>query len=498
VWNHKAVSTNLLAFQYNPETLEEYRIKFPALCTIHPYLIELIDRHHGNISPAIYHEERLNLADLGILSDAEIEDSLHFMQRLIKTHQTVIGEIADDIATWVTCMTKRYTKEAWQRKERVALWLSVNARDLKEGEKLELPPKLDLCQTEWLLDAQKIPKTLVLRQLNGDLWMEIGNNPQTPTSPLAEIEVTGHVYFKPINSEESPYLILYDATNSILLPTPASPRFSIRTCREELEIETLFKPPSWANLAGLDKHGFWAAFQLGNVEQVMRWIAPGEFMMGSPKEEINRNDDELLRPVVFSKGFWLADTACTQQLWEMVMGDNPSIVKADTYPVDWVSWEQVKVFLEKLNERMSDHEFRLPTEAEWEYACRAGTSTPFSFGNTITSSQVHFDRYFPYDGSVEGRYWWEFIPVKALPCNSWGLYQMHGNVWEWCDDWYGEYTEDITVDPKGPENSEHRVLRGGGGLQSYSRGIRSACRLHRDPAERIPFAGFRLARSGTE
>jgi hypothetical protein len=123
VWNHKAVSTNLLAFQYNPETLEEYRIKFPALCTIHPYLIELIDRHHGNISPAIYHEERLNLADLGILSDAEIEDSLHFMQRLIKTHQTVIGEIADDIATWVTCMTKRYTKEAWQRKERVALWL---------------------------------------------------------------------------------------------------------------------------------------------------------------------------------------------------------------------------------------------------------------------------------------------------------------------------------------------------------------------------------------
>jgi formylglycine-generating enzyme required for sulfatase activity len=135
----------------------------------------------------------------------------------------------------------------------------------------------------------------------------------------------------------------------------------------------------------------------------------------------------------------------------------------------------------------------LPTEAEWEYSCRAGTTTPFSFGDQITPEQVNYDGNYPYAGGKKGLYREETVPVKDLPCNDWGLYQMHGNVWEWCQDWFGDYDLSVVEDPAGPSEGGSRVLRGGGWID-LGRNVRSAYRLAFAPGDRNGDFGFRLAR----
>ena len=233
-----------------------------------------------------------------------------------------------------------------------------------------------------------------------------------------------------------------------------------------------FRQPSWAETFGRDEYGLYADFSLQGIIQRMRWIAPGEFVMGSPESEAERFNDETLHQVILSRGFWLADTACTQALWQAVLGQNPSAFKGADRPVENVSWDDVQRFLDGLNALIPGQEFRLPTEAEWEYACRAGTTTPFWFGEQITPEQVNYDGNYPYAGGAKGAYREETVPVKALPCNGWGLYQMHGNVWEWCQDWHGAYPTETVIDPAGPPSGADRVLRGGSWI---SRGRVRAC-----------------------
>jgi formylglycine-generating enzyme required for sulfatase activity len=254
-----------------------------------------------------------------------------------------------------------------------------------------------------------------------------------------------------------------------------------------------FRQPDWADTVGVDDYGLYADFSIEGVTQRMRWIPPGEFRMGSPADEPKRYNDERQHEVVLTRGFWLAETACTQALWEAVMGENRSHFKGPEQPVESVSWEDVQRFIMHLNERVPGLEVRLPTEAEWEYACRAGTKTPFWFGNQITPEQANYDGSYPYAGGKKGVYREETVEVKALPANGWGLYQMHGNVWEWCADWYGEYPEGTVVDPSGPQGGADRVLRGGGWIGN-GRGLRSADRIHDGPGDRSDRVGFRLAR----
>jgi len=158
-----------------------------------------------------------------------------------------------------------------------------------------------------------------------------------------------------------------------------------------------------------------------------------------------------------------------------------------------VSWDDCRDFLQKINAMVPELDLRLPTEAQWEYACRAGTTTPFFFGQNITPEQVNYDGNFPYAGGKEGEYREKTVEVKSLPVNPWGLYEMHGNVWEWCKDWYGEYPTESPVDPTGPAGGEHRVLRGGSWAHS-GRSVRSANRNRDEPAYRFRRVGFRLAR----
>ena len=256
---------------------------------------------------------------------------------------------------------------------------------------------------------------------------------------------------------------------------------------------------------GLDRQfGVYAEFTIstvhGSATQRLRWIEPGCFMMGSPEDEPERSSDEGPRHwVTLSRGFWLADSACTQALWQAVMGSNPSAFKENAQrPVEQVSWNDVQGFLRRLEALLPGCRADLPTEAEWEYACRAGAETPFSFGEQITPEQVNYNGEHPYAGGKKGLYRQQTVPVKSLPPNAWGLYEMHGNVDEWCADGQRTYTNEPQQDPIGPQDKEAlRVFRGGSWFD-YASWARSAHRLADHPGNAIHYLGFRLCLRSSE
>ena len=202
------------------------------------------------------------------------------------------------------------------------------------------------------------------------------------------------------------------------------------------------------------------------------WIKPGSFMMGSPKVEAARRDDEVQHKVTLTKGFYLGIHLVTQEQWQVLMGNNPSNFQGEkNLPVDNVSWNDCQEFVKKL--RTKDKKpYRLPSEAEWEYACRALRTTPFHFGETISTNQANYDGNFAYGNGGRGVFRWKTTPVDRFPANAWGLHDMHGNLWECCQDWYGDYPRKNQVDPQGPNAGRCRVLRGG----SWRAFLRTAAR----------------------
>ena len=263
-------------------------------------------------------------------------------------------------------------------------------------------------------------------------------------------------------------------------------------------------PPPFAHAWGDDEFGLWAECRIEttgdeSVVQNFRWIEPGTFWMGSPEDEPERFDDEgPQHEVTITQGFWLADTACTQALWEAVMGNNPSRFKDDPQqPVEKVSWHGVQVFLNRLQERLQSLlpgcQVDLPSEAEWEYACRAGMTTPFSFGSNINPQQVNYDGNRPYRDGEKSEYREKTVPVKSLPANPWGLYEMHGNVWEWCKDGQRTYDEQAQIDPLGPMTGVNtpRCLRGGS-WDIIAWRARSAPRDALQPGDAFSHVGFRF------
>jgi uncharacterized protein (TIGR02996 family) len=231
------------------------------------------------------------------------------------------------------------------------------------------------------------------------------------------------------------------------------------------------------------------------VEMTFSWIPPGTFLMGSPTNEPEREGngvaDETQHKVTLTKGFWLGVHPVTQAQWQAVMGANPSYFKGDSCPVERISWDDAAAFCEALSTK-DGKPYRLPTDAGWEYACRAGTTTPFHFGATISADQANYDGSYTYTNGKKGVSRQKTTPVGSYPANAWGLFDMHGNVWEWRADWYGPHeTGDIT-DPQGVENGEARVLRGGSWYDGPWRCC-SACRCRSAPGNRYPDFGCRVA-----
>jgi formylglycine-generating enzyme required for sulfatase activity len=222
------------------------------------------------------------------------------------------------------------------------------------------------------------------------------------------------------------------------------------------------------------------------------YIPPGEFMMGSPEDEPGRHNDEGLHKVVLTQGFWLQTTETTQMQWEALMESNPSFNKCGANcPVEQVSWKDVQEFLRRLNKR-GEGEYRLPTEAEWEYAARAGTTTPFYFGDCLSTDQANYDGNHPLTGCPKGQYRERILEVESLNApNLWNLHDMHGNVWEWCKDWYRPYPIGTVFDPLKKSSGEDRIIRGGGG-GSDAMYCRSANRGRKTPSGSFNFLGFRV------
>ena len=225
------------------------------------------------------------------------------------------------------------------------------------------------------------------------------------------------------------------------------------------------------------------------------WIEPGTFMMGSPESEPGRYSDEgPVHEVEISRGFWLGKYEVTQGEWESVMGTTPwsgeSYVRLNpSHPAVYISWDDVQEFVDKLNVAAGSAVYRLPTEAEWEYACRAGTSTRWSFGDD-ESELTHYAWYEDNAWNAGKKY---AQPVGLKRANPWGLYDMHGNVWEWVNDRHSKYSSSRKVDPLGSTFGPYRVLRGGG-FGSYAQDVRSANRNGALPYARDGRLGVRLLR----
>ncbi|MDR2951946.1 MAG: SUMF1/EgtB/PvdO family nonheme iron enzyme [Treponema sp.] len=238
-------------------------------------------------------------------------------------------------------------------------------------------------------------------------------------------------------------------------------------------------------------------------------IEGGTFTMGSPSNEPERHDNEVQHQVTVSS-FYMKKYEVTQAEYEQVMGTNPSSFIGLNLPVESVTWYDAVEYCNKLSQRdgltfayqisgtnvtcnWNANGYRLPTEAEWEYACRAGTTTPFNTGSNITTSQANYDGNHPYNGNPAGTFLDKTTTAGNFAPNAWGLYDMHGNVWEWCWDWQGDYSSGAQTNPRGPVQGSFRVVRGGS-WYAYGRFLRSAYRYDSDPSGRYSNLGFRLVR----
>ncbi|VFM97321.1 MAG: Formylglycine-generating enzyme, required for sulfatase activity, contains SUMF1/FGE domain [Candidatus Kentron sp. G] len=315
---------------------------------------------------------------------------------------------------------------------------------------------------------------------------------------------------------------------------PAGGGFFIGTDREHRLFRRLIKP-EWADAIGRDRFGLWATIALNaqsedtaiekTVIQRLRWISPGRFIMGSPASERAgfpkyEQDNWCVKEaprheVILTRGYWLFDTPCTQALWQAVMGKNPSRFQSPDRPVESVTWHEAGSFMDRLNARLPGLALTLPTEAQWEYACRAGTETA-TYGGVLElegsnnapvldpiawyggNSGVEFEL----EAGCESSNWrekqYEHVragthPVARKQANPWGLHDMLGNVWEWCRDGLREYGDEIVIDPAGPEKQgEERVVRGGSWYY-FARYVRAAFRLRYLPGVRFDRLGFRCA-----
>ncbi len=258
----------------------------------------------------------------------------------------------------------------------------------------------------------------------------------------------------------------------------------------------------WARYLG---RGVEESVEIGDgVTMTFVLVPPGKFRMGSPPGEQEREPfgtNETLHTVTLTEPFDLARTEVTQEQYQALGLPNPSHFKGAKLPVETVSWDEADAWAKKLTKKLDDnHRYRLPTEAEWEYACRGGraSSDPFGIGGgrALSSDLANFNGNAPYGAAPKGKYLESTCPAGSYAGNAPGLCDMHGNVWEWCADWYGPYPEGDATNPTGPAVGPIRVFRGGSWI-SFAGRCRAAARLSRGlgPGNRGSILGFRLARS---
>jgi formylglycine-generating enzyme required for sulfatase activity len=498
VWQHEAFqSRNYDAAAFRADAAEAYRLKVGSLPPdrrqkFYEYVAGA--RHVRN--PWVWAMERATLereAGAEVLNKNELEDAFRWLEAQRRKRREP-GDSADpssDEAAWFRQVLHRLPQTTYQGRAGAALheiWSSVEI----EG---DTPP--DGIDPARLPSRGNVVRTIELRQFGTELVAQL---PSTRTSVRDLASATG--------SDGS--LIGYIRTRN--------PTIKVEPFEEE-PIDCLWcegERPAWVWAWGRDRFGPWCTLRVDDVEQRLRWIPPGRFLMGSPPAEAGRDDDEgPQHEVTISRGFWLFDTPCTQCLWLAVMDKNPSEFRSSTRPVETVSWDDCQKFLERLNRRLEGLNLSFPTEAQWEYACRAGSSCatyagdveilgdnnaplldPIAwYGGNCGAGFELSDGYhistFPekqYTDQKGGTH-----PVGTRAPNDWGLYDMLGNVYERCLDGFdsGFYARSPRSDPMAPaKKAALRVIRGGS-WHSIARYVRAAYRRGNHPGNRAGYIGFR-------
>lgn len=225
------------------------------------------------------------------------------------------------------------------------------------------------------------------------------------------------------------------------------------------------------------------------------FVPSGTFLMGSALDEKGRDLDERRHAVTLTCGFYLQETEVTQAQWKAVMGGNPSMMTDPAYPATHISRDDALAFIQRLNRLEETDAYRLPTEAEWEWACRAGSPSVFPVGNVLSTDQANYDGNHPYNGYETGVFRRGLVKAGTFQPNSLGLCDMSGNVWEWCWDGYGPYPSTAQTDPAGPPLAgRFGVVRGGSWYYNIE-SCRCASRHKADPSKRSLLIGFRVAKS---
>jgi formylglycine-generating enzyme required for sulfatase activity len=416
-------------------------------------LVRELRRH---VYPGVWFSELLSLerdVDQGLLNQAELRRAAWWYQE--RKRRLVAGVASADPAA---------NEPAWFRRVFARLPESVNrgiaARTLHEIEVVVRP------------DGEDRPAFLVPELL-----------PPTPQPErvVALCHAGDRLVARPFRSEPGgaglPFETAENEANGSFLGLIRTKSGLIRIDKPD-DFWASGTAPAWAATWGSDRFGPWADLRVDNVTQRLRWIPPGTFWMGSPEDENGRFPDEGPRhEETIAPGFWMFDTPCTQALWHAVMGENLSSFRGPHRPVESVSWRLCQEFIKRLNATFPGLELKLPSEAQWEYACRAGTETP--------RYRDDLNKIAWYSENSQG----ETHPVGQLVCNEWGLYDTVGNVLEWCENgWTRNYSTRETA-------SAPRVIRGGS-RESEPLYARAAFRYHFKPFSRYNDLGFRCVELG--
>jgi formylglycine-generating enzyme required for sulfatase activity len=539
-WNHPAISSRSSAgASLHPDYTQKLRKAFISKEpeALRQQVLAILRQWRGYLPEEIWYEEMLNLDSKSLRGiPGEDQDNAHqyfqgFCAEMTAGPDTAAG--ADQ--EWLKRIEARADRNLWDN-PCVGRQLMQTVYDLHRHEPDYQPPEgFD----PGMIDTRDAPlKKFIAVQAGGELQFVPHTLSRTGNgSPLALLSSRNGIVQYTFSGQQDVTDELKTETTGIQrlkmeisgqqehisLPAVAD-QLHIRTDCEQLTLRRCTLPDfSWADGMGRDYFGLWAEFVVqgkdGPVRQRMRWIPPGRFLMGSPEDESGRFDDEGPQHLVNIKnGFWLFDTPVTQKLWQAVIGDNPSRFKTPDRPVEQVSWNDCQKFVEKINLQVPDLNLSLPSEAQWEYSCRAGSSTALYTGeieiigernapalDDIAWYGGNSGRNFELDNGYDTSDWKEkqyddkqagTHPVAQKQANAWGLYDMLGNVWEWvADPWHGDYDrapEDGRI-WKDDKPVVDRVLRGGS-WDDTAGYCRSACRYRYEPDSRDDVIGFRCVR----
>ncbi len=490
-------------------------------------IVAIVRRRHASQPREIWLEEARNLDGLDpdgdLIDDDERERVARFTRHVLGTLErqgVAPGDGKMDVRGWARrALGKRVPAEAWNNGVWGAALQSSLEEVIRNDDTMELPPGFDVGM------LSRARKGAVLHSWT--VWHCGSHLRVLPASAEGEPSVLGVVGSRLFTVEAlAPRLSItrssgvgsvayaLDGRGPASVPLPDADEAVVATDRVRTTVRRLVKP-GWAHGFGRDATGLWASFRVGQVEQQMRWVPPGRFLMGSPEGEEGRDDDEgPQHRVTLTSGYWMADTPCTQALWEEVMGDNPSAYVSPERPVEQVTWDDVQRFLLRLNEGVAGLEVALPTEAQWEYACRAGTTMATYAGDLHILGERNapsLDSIAWYGGNSGKDYdlergedssGWEDKQyehersgtrlVKQRQPNPWGLYDMLGNIYEWCTDLKHDYEATAVTDPDAVQGVL-RIVRGGS-WDGHARYVRAAYRYWYDHSARIGHLGFRLIR----